>query len=132
MDARALLLYQRNPNNNGPNPQRPDLNRGQNNNGNNGGPPRNTGTTLVVRLLILVGIVLLGWYLIQLFAPSSSSSSNPNAIEIPYSTFIQEVQSGNVKDVTFSGQDATGDFYSQQTVVDANGATKAGTTFHFT
>ncbi len=131
MDARALLLYQRNPNNNAPNPQRPDLNRGPNNNGNNGGPPRNTGTTLVVRLLILVGIVLLGWYLIQLFSPSSSSS-NPNAIEIPYSTFIQKVQAGNVKDVIFSGQDANGDFNSQQTIVDANGTIKTGTTFHFT
>ncbi len=84
-----------------------------------------------MRLLILVGVVLLGWYLIQLFSPSSSSS-NPNAIEIPYSTFIQEVQAGNVKDVTFSGQDANGDFTSQLTIVDANGATKTGTTFHFT
>jgi cell division protease FtsH len=131
MDAQAHFLYQRNPNER-PNPQqRPDLNRGQNSNGNNGGPPRNTGSSLVVRILILVGIVLVGWYLIQLFIPSSSSS-NSNAIEIPYSTFYQEVQAGNVKDVTFSGQDANGDFTSQQTITDVTGVSKQGTTFHFT
>src|SRR5579864_1219184 len=130
MDAQARFLYQRNPNNNGPNsPQRPDLNRGQNG-GNNGGPSGNTSSKLVVRILILVGVVLLGWYLIQLFSPTSSS--NPNAIEIPYSTFYQEVQTGHVKDVTFSGQDANGDFTSSQTITDANGDVKSGTAFHFT
>jgi cell division protease FtsH len=133
MDALAHFFYQRNVNNNGPNsPQRPDLNRGQNNNGNNGGPPRTSGSSLVVRILILVGVVLLGWYLIQLFAPSSSSS-NPNAVEIPYSTFYQEVEMGNVKDVVFSGQDANGDFKTPQTITDVNGTVHTGvTSFHFT
>ncbi|HEV2581620.1 MAG TPA: ATP-dependent zinc metalloprotease FtsH [Ktedonobacteraceae bacterium] len=131
MDAQAHFLYQRNPNER-PNPQqRPDLNRGQNSNGNNGGPPRNSSSSLVVRILILVGIVLVGWYLIQLFIPSGSSS-NSNAVEIPYSTFYQEVQAGNVKDVTFSGQDANGDFTSTQTITDVTGVSKQGTTFHFT
>src|SRR5579871_19344 len=111
MNAQALhhkhsiySLFQRNPNE-GPNtPPRPGPNRGDNGSGNNGGPPRNSSTTLVVRILIFLGIVLLGWYLIQFFT-QGSSSSNPNAIEIPYSTFYSEVQAGNVKDVVFSGQD---------------------------
>ena len=131
MDARALFLYQRSPNEGPTPPQRPDLNRGQNGNGNNGGPPRSSGSSLIVRLLILVGVVLLGWYLIQLFTPSNSNS-NPNAIEIPYSTFYQEVQAGNVKDVTFSGQDVNGNFKTPQSVTDVNGTSRTGTAFHFT
>ena len=127
MDAQAQYMYQRNPND-GPNPQRPTPNNG---NGNNGGPPRNPVTTIMVRLLIFLGIVLLGWYLIQFFT-SGNNSSNPNAIEIPYSTFYSEVTAGNVKDVTFTGQDANGDFTRSITITDVNGTSKNGTTFHFT
>ncbi|TMD52586.1 MAG: ATP-dependent zinc metalloprotease FtsH [Chloroflexi bacterium] len=127
MDAQAQYMYQRNPND-GPNPQRPTPNNG---NGNNGGPPRNPITTIMVRLLIFLGIVLLGWYLIQFFT-SGNNSSNPNAIEIPYSTFYSEVTAGNVKDVTFTGQDANGDFTKSITITDVNGTSKTGTTFHFT
>ena len=127
MDAQAQYMYQRNPND-GPNPQRPTPNNG---NGNNGGPPRNPVTTIMVRLLIFLGIVLLGWYLIQFFT-SGNNNSNPNAIEIPYSTFYSEVTAGNVKDVTFTGQDANGDFTRSITITDVNGTSKTGTTFHFT
>ncbi|HVB73723.1 MAG TPA: ATP-dependent metallopeptidase FtsH/Yme1/Tma family protein, partial [Ktedonobacteraceae bacterium] len=130
MDAQAQYMYQRNPNDRPNIPQRPNPNGGNNGDG-NGGPPRTSGMTLIVRTLIILGLLLLGWYLIQFFT-QGSSSSNPNAIEIPYSTFYQEVAAGNVKDVTFSGQDANGDFKTTQTVVDVNGLGKPGTTFHFT
>src|SRR5437660_2988794 len=120
-------MDQTNPNN-GPNPQRPTPN---DRNGNNGGPPRNPVTTIMVRLLVFLGIVLLGWYLIQFFT-ASNNNSNPNAIEIPYSTFYSEVTAGNVKDVTFTGQDANGDFTKSITITDVNGTLKTGTTFHFT
>jgi cell division protease FtsH len=85
-----------------------------------------------VRTLIIVGVLLLGWYLVQYFFSSSSSSSSPNTIEIPYSTFYQQVEAGNVKDVVFQGQDANGDFKTPQTITDTSGAQKTGTTFHFT
>jgi cell division protease FtsH len=132
MDAQAQYMYQRNPNEQRPNsPQRP--NSGNNGNGNNGGPPRSSGTALLVRSLIIIGVVLLGWYLFQYFFSQSSSSNNQNVIEVPYSTFYQQVQAGNVKDVTFQGQDATGDFNTAVTVTDPNtGAKKPGTSFHFT
>ncbi|HZS77865.1 MAG TPA: ATP-dependent zinc metalloprotease FtsH [Ktedonobacteraceae bacterium] len=124
-------MYQRNPNEGPTPPQRPNLNNGGN--GNNGsGPPRNTGSSLLMRALILVGVVLLGWYLIQFFTQGSGTSSNPNAIEIPYSTFYQQVQAGNIKDVTFQGQDAYGDFKQSTTITDINGNVKTGTSFHFT
>jgi cell division protease FtsH len=132
MDAQAQYMYQRNPNEQRPNsPQRP--NSGNNGNGNNGGPPRSSGTALLVRSLIIIGVVLLGWYLFQYFFSQSSSSNNQNVVEIPYSTFYQQVQADNVKDVTFQGQDATGEFYKSVSVSDPNtGTNKSGTSFHFT
>ncbi|HEU0000978.1 MAG TPA: ATP-dependent zinc metalloprotease FtsH [Ktedonobacteraceae bacterium] len=131
MDVGARYMYQRTPNDR-PNPQRPGPNPNGGNNGDgNGGPPRPSGSRLIVRTLIILGLLLLGWYLIQFFT-QGSSSSNPNAIEIPYSTFYQEVTAGNVKDVTFSGQDANGDFKTSQTITDVSGTTKTGTSFHFT
>jgi len=86
-----------------------------------------------VRSLIIIGVVLLGWYLFQYFFSQNSSNNNQNVIEVPYSTFYQQVEAGNVKDVTFQAQDATGDFYKAITVTDSSsGTTKNGTSFHFT
>src|SRR5438876_7547370 len=134
MDAQAIRMYQRNPNEPGPNsPQAPNNGSNGNRNGNNGGPPRFTGTALIVRSLIIIGVILLGWYLFQYFFTQNSSSNNANVIEVPYSTFYQQVQAGNVKDVTFQGQDATGNFKTPVTVTDPNsGTSKTGTNFHFT
>ena len=134
MDTQARHLYQRNPNEQGPNsPQAPNNGSNGNRNGNNGGPPRITGSALIVRSLIIIGVILLGWYLFQYFFSSGSSSSSTNVIEVPYSTFYQQVQARNVKDVTFQGQDANGDFYTAITVTDtSSGTSKTGTTFHFT
>ena len=134
MDAQAIHLYQRNPNEQGPNsPQGPNNGSNGNKNGNNGGPPRFTGSALIVRSLIIIGVILLGWYLFQYFFNPSTSSTSTNTIEIPYSTFYQQVQLGNVKDVTFQGQDANGNFYKAITVTDTTtGTSKTGTSFHFT
>jgi cell division protease FtsH len=126
----AYHLYQRNPNDAGPNgPQRPGSGGGGN--GNNGGPPAKSGMSLLVRSLIIIGVVLLGWYLFQFFVNGGTNSSSPNAIEVPYSTFIQQVEAGNVKDVVFQGTDASGNFKSSVTLTDVNGSSKTGTTFHF-
>ncbi len=132
MDAQALYMYQRNPNDTGPNSPRPNNGGNGNGNGNNCGGLRKSNMSLVVRTLIIVGVLLLGWYLFQYFFSSGSSSSNPNTIEIPYSTFYQQVQDGNVKDVAFQSQDVNGDFKTPVTVTDTSGAQKTGTSFHFT
>lgn len=130
MDAQAHYMYQRNPNDAGPNgPQRPG--GGGNGNG-NGGPPGRSGMSMVVRTLVIIAIILLGWYLFQYFFSQGSSNGSSNALEIPYSTFYDEVGSGNVKDVTFQGQDVTGTFKEPVKITDANGTQKSGTTFHFT
>ena len=121
-------LFQRNPNegpNGGPRPN--------NGNGGSGGGKGPNGTSILIRTLLLVGVLFLGWYLFQYFTSSSStSSSSQNVIEVPYSTFYQQVEDNNVQSVVFQGQDATGTFYKSITVPDGNGGTKSGTSFHFT
>lgn len=129
MDAQAQYLYQRGPSDAGPNsPPRP----GPGGSNNNGGPPSNSTMSLLVRSLIIIGVVLLGWYLFSSFLNPGSSTSSPNTLEVPYSTFYQQVQQGNVKDVLFQGLDATGDFRTPVPMLDANGNAKSGTSFHFT
>jgi cell division protease FtsH len=81
---------------------------------------------------VIVVVVLIAWYLFQFFTSSNSNASNPNAVEVPYSTFYQQVEAGNVEKVTFQGQDAYGTFKSAITVTDANGNSKTSTQFHFT
>lgn len=130
MDAQAIYMYQRNPNEQGPNgSQRP--NNGSN--GNNGsGPNKNSTMSLIVRSLLIVVALLLGWYIFQYFTQSSNTNGQ-TTIEVPYSTFYQQVKDGNVKAVVFQGQDVTGDFKNAVTVPDTNGgAPKTSTHFHFT
>ncbi|HEU5376571.1 MAG TPA: ATP-dependent zinc metalloprotease FtsH [Ktedonobacteraceae bacterium] len=122
-------LYQRNPNDGGPNGSQRS---GGDGNGNNGGPPGKSNISSLVRWLIIIGVVLLGWYLFQSFFSPGSNNSAPNALEVPYSTFYQQLQQRNVNDVTFQGQDVTGNFITPVTIVDANGNKKSGTSFHFT
>ncbi len=131
MDAQAIYTYQNNPNDPAPRVP-PRLDNNGSNNGNNGGGPRDSGTSLLIRSIVIVVIVLIAWYLFQFFTSSSSSASNPNAVEVPYSTFYQQVEAGNVEKVTFQGQDAYGTFKSAITVTDPNGTGKTSTQFHFT
>ena len=129
MIAQAKYMFQRNPNERGPNgPQRPN---GGGNGANGGGPPRGRSTSsLIVRTILIVAVVLLGWYLFQYF--TGSNNNNQNVEEIPYSTFFQQVQKHNVKDVILNGQDVTGDFYTAVPGTDSSGNAKSSTQFHFT
>src|SRR5579859_1496513 len=127
MDAQAIYMYQRNPNEQGPNGSpRPNLKNG----GNGGGPGGNGTSSLLVRSLLIVVVVLLAWGLFAFFTQSSNSSAQ-DVVEVPYSTFYQQVQENNVKDVVFQGQDATGDFKSAITVPGSNNGNPS-THFHFT
>ncbi|GHO93060.1 ATP-dependent zinc metalloprotease FtsH [Reticulibacter mediterranei] len=130
MDAQAIYTYQNNPND--PAPRVPPRLDNNGSNGNNGGGPRDSGTSLLIRSIVIVVVVLIAWYLFQFFTSSSNSASNPNAVEVPYSTFYQQVEAGNVEKVTFQGQDAFGAFKSAITVTDPNGNSKTSTQFHFT
>nr|HET6902197.1 ATP-dependent zinc metalloprotease FtsH [Ktedonobacteraceae bacterium] len=126
MDAQAIYMFQRNPND-GPNGSQRPNNGG---NGSNGKPGGNSMMPLILRSLLIVVVVLLAWGIFQYFTQSSSNST-PNTIEVPYSTFYQQVQANNVKDVVFQGQDATGDFYNAISVAGSNNGDPS-THFHFT
>ncbi len=129
MEAQARYMFQNNPNDpTSRRPQRPD-NGG---NGNNAGGPGGGGGSLLIRSIIIVVVLLLGWYLFQFFTQSNTSTSSANIIEIPYSTFYQQVQTNNVQSVVFQGQDATGQLKSAITVTDSSGTSKTGNQFHFT
>ena len=107
MDAQAIYMYQRNPNDQGPGgSQRPNPGNG----GNNTGKPGNNGSSLLIRIALIVGVLIVLALVLQPVFGGNNSSSNGQ--DIPYSTFIQQIQGNNVKDVTFQGTDITGDLYN--------------------
>ena len=131
MDAQAIYMYQ-NPNDSGPRgTQRPNQNGGGGANGNNGG--KRDGTSLLMRGVIIVVVLLLAYWVFTYFTSSSTNAnSGPNIVEVPYSTYYQQVQNNNVKNAVFQGQDVTGSFITAVTVTDASGTSKTGTQYHFT
>src|SRR6266581_1287083 len=130
MDAQAIYMFQRNPNERrSDGPQRP--NNGGNGN-NNGNPrPRDSMSTILFRSLIIVGVMLLVWYLFQFFA-QGSNSNNQNVIDIPYSTFYVQVKDDNVKTAVFQGQDITGTLYKAISNPNTSSNVKSSTQYHVT
>ena len=133
MDAQAIHMYQ-NPNEQGPRgTQRPNPNGGGGGgaNGNNGGK-RDT-TSLLIRGALIVVALFLGYWVFSYFTNSSNNAnSGPNVIEVPYSTYYQQIQNDNVKNAVFQGQDVTGSFKTAIQVTDASGNAKSGVQYHFT
>ncbi len=130
MDAQAVYMYQ-NPNDQGPRgTQRPNSGGSGNN---NGGKRDNSSTSLLIRAVLIVVVLLLGYWLFTYFTSNTTSAtSGPNVVEVPYSTFYTQVNEGNVATATFQGQDVTGNFKKAITVTDASGNTKTSTQYHFT
>jgi cell division protease FtsH len=128
MDAQATYMFQRNPNEQGPNGS-PRPNNSNNGNG-NGGPNNNITRSLIMRSLLIVVVVLLGWGLFQYFTQSSNSGPQ-DVLEVPYSTFYQQVKLDNVQSVVFQAQDATGSFKNPITVPGSNNGLPSKH-FHFT
>jgi len=122
-------MFQRNPNEPGSNgSQRP--NNGNKSNNGGGGPNRIITMSLIVRSLLIVAAVLLVWGLFQYFSQSSNSSPK-DLVEVPYSTFYQQVQLDNVQAVVFQGQDANGTFNNAIPVPGSNNGLPSKN-FHFT
>ncbi|GCE26628.1 ATP-dependent zinc metalloprotease FtsH [Dictyobacter alpinus] len=124
MDAQATYNMYQNPNDQGSRgPRRPD-NGG---NGNNPGGPREggNGSSMLFRIIVFAVVLIVGFYLYQLFTQGGNTAGS-DAIEVPYSTFYQQIRNGNVESVTFQGQDATGTFKNAITVNQ-----KTGNKFHF-
>ncbi len=130
MDAQALYMYQRNPNEQRPTaPQRRNPNNGGN--ANNNGGPRESMTRVLWRSLLIVGVVFLAWYLFQYFTQSPNSNSQ-KTIDIPYSSFYAQIQSDNVRTAVFQGQDITGDLKNAIANPDSNSSIKSSTHYHVT
>src|SRR6266446_5765626 len=130
MDAQALYMYQRNPNEQRPTaPQRRNPNNGGN--ANNNGGPRESMTRVLWRSLLIVGVVFLAWYLFQYFTQSPNSNSQ-KTIDIPYTSFYAQIQSDNVRTAVFQGQDITGDLKNAIANPDSNSSIKSSTHYHVT
>ncbi len=127
MNGQASYMYQ-NPNDPGGtrNPQRPDNTGNGNNTGGKGGT---NGSSLLFRAVILVVVAIVAYYLFMLFTQGSSNSTN--AIDIPYSLFIQQIKQDNIQNVTFQGQDGNGTLKKAITVPGNSGKTSS-THFHVT
>ncbi|TME06032.1 MAG: ATP-dependent zinc metalloprotease FtsH [Chloroflexi bacterium] len=129
MDAQAIYMFQRNPNEPGSNGS-PRPNNGNNGSGGSGGPNRNTMMPLILRTLLIAVAVLIIWGLFQYFSQSSNTTPK-DLLEVPYSTFYQQVQQDNVQNVVFQGQDANGMFKNAITVSGSNNGLPSKN-FHFT
>ncbi len=70
---------------------------------NNNQRPRGTGAIWRWVLLIVVGLIL--WQVAEFFFTGSGTA---NGCTLPYSTFYQALEAGNVKDVTIQDDQATG------------------------
>jgi cell division protease FtsH len=130
MDAQALYMYQ-----NAPNDQRGTQRPNNAGNNGNGRAPKDNGSSWLMRSVLIAVVVLLGWYIFQIFFMQSgtTTSSSSTVIEIAYSQFYQEVGSDDVATAVFQGQDVTGTFKRPVTVTDANGVKKGpATAYHFT
>jgi cell division protease FtsH len=130
MDAQALYMYQ-----NTPNDQRGTQRPNNAGNNGNGRAPKDNGSSWLIRSVLIVVVILLGWYLFQIFFMQSNTSANSGStvVEIPYSQFYQEVENNNVEKAVFQAQDVTGTFKQPVTVIDASGAKRGpATAYHFT
>jgi cell division protease FtsH len=91
--------------------------------GPNGKTPKQPNNRLRLALLV-AGLSL---YIFFLASPLLGRLGGPPRVELPYSELQNQVQAGNVKDITIQGQDATGDFKSSESYSNVS-----GTQFHAT
>jgi cell division protease FtsH len=94
---------------------------------NSGSSPQHKGRSPWIRYLIIVGIMLALWYLVPLFFSSGMQTNGQPAVEIPYSTFYQQVEAGNVKDAIIQGQEVSGAFKQAMTVKNTQGTSQTVT-----
>jgi cell division protease FtsH len=131
MDTQLAHMYQRNSN-------EPDQagrqhpNNGGNGDDLNGNNPRKKRSSPLRALLLLVGIVslLVAW---SLLLNGQTTNMNVQPVgQLPYSSFYQQVQAGNVINATFQGQDITGNLRNALSLMDSNGNTVLTKQYHLT
>ena len=128
MDTQVTHMYQRNSDDQGPDRrQRPS--NGDNANDND---PRKKGTYPLRVFLIIIALLSLLAIVPLLLSPRGSNMNGQPVVELPYSSFYQQVMNGNVKDAIFQGQDITGDFKNPISLTGSNGNIGLANQYHLT
>src|SRR5438128_847347 len=131
MDIQVTHMYQRNSDDQGPD-RRQDSHNPSNGNNANGNDPRKKGTSpLRVFLFIIALISVLAAGSLFLNGQGSNMNGQP-VVELPYSSFYQQVMNGNIKDAIFQGQDITGDFKNPISLTGSNGIPGLANQYHLT
>jgi cell division protease FtsH len=128
MDTQVTYMYQRKSNDQSPD-RRQHPSNGDNTNDND---PRKKGTyPLRVFLIIIAMISVLAAGSLFLNGQGSNMNGQP-VVELPYSSFYQQVMNGNVKDAILQGQDITGDFKNPISLTGSNGNIGLANQYHLT
>src|SRR5438046_1359814 len=97
-----------------------------------GSSPQQKGMPPWIRSLLIVGIMLAIWYLVPIFLSPGAQTNGQPVVEIPYSTFYQQVEAGNVKNAIIAGQEVTGELKQAVTVKDTQGTSQTVTHYRST
>ncbi len=131
MDIQVTHMYQRNSDDQGPDRRQHPHNPSNSDNA-NGNDPRKKGTSplrVFLFIIALISVLAAG----SLFLNSQGSNMNGQpVVELPYSSFYQQVMHGNVKDAIFQGQDITGDFKNPISLTGSNGNIGLANQYHLT
>src|SRR6266550_3877784 len=131
MDIQITHMYQRNSDDQGPDRRQHPHNPSNSGNA-NGNDPRKKGTSpLRVFLFIIALISVLAAGSLFLNGQGSNTNGQP-VVELPYSSFYQQVMHGNIKDAIFHGQDITGDFKNPISLTSSNGIPGLANQYHLT
>ena len=131
MDTQFTHVYQRNSNDQGPD-RRQHPHNPANGDDANGNDPRKKGTYPLRVFLIIIALLSLLAIVPLLLNPQGSMMNGQPVVELPYSSFYQQVMNGNVKDAIFQGQDITGDFKNPISLNGSNGIPGLANQYHLT
>ena len=131
MDTQVTHVYQRNSNDQGPD-RRQHPHNPANGDDANGNDPRKKGTYPLRVFLIIIALLSLLAIVPLLLNPQGSNMNGKPVVELPYSSFYQQVMNGNVKDAIFQGQDITGDFKNPISLTGSNGNIGLANQYHLT
>jgi len=131
MDIQVTQRYQRNSDDQGPDRRQHPHNPSNGDNA-NGNDPRKKGTSPLRVFLIVIALLSLLAIVPLLLNPQGSMMNGQPVVELPYSSFYQQVMHGNVKDAIFQGQDITGDFKNPISLTGSNGNIGLANQYHLT
>lgn len=95
------IHWLQNNNGNSPGPRQPNSPRPNSGQGPNGQPPQRVSS--INRWLLIIVLLMLGVYLFQFFN-SPASNNTATRVDLLYSDFYQQIETGNVKSATLIGQ----------------------------